>query len=40
MLEDNDIYEVNFQKLPSPVDRSFENIVFMDTPLIGEELKK
>ena len=39
MLEDKDKYDVNFQKLPSPVDRSFENIVFMDTPLNGEELK-
>ena len=30
--------EVKFHKSPFPVDISFENILFVDTPLIGEEL--
>ena len=33
-------YEVILQKSPFPVDKSFENTLYMDTPIIGEELKK
>ena len=32
--------EVKFQKLPFPVDTSFEKEFFLDTPLIGEKLKQ
>ena len=31
-------YEVKFQQSPFPVYASFENTIFTDTPLIGEEL--
>ena len=33
-------YDVKFQKSPFPVEKSFEYILFITTPLIGEELKK
>ena len=32
--------EVTFQESPFPVDTSFENTLFVDTPLIGEDLEK
>ena len=32
--------KLNFQKSPLPVDTSFENRIFMTTPLIREETKK
>ena len=32
--------EIKYQKFPFPVDTSFKNTLFMDTPLIGEELKQ
>ena len=33
-------YEVKFQKSPFPVDTYFEHALFMDSPIIGEELKQ
>ena len=33
-------YEVQFQKSPFPIDTYFEQTIFMDTTLIGTELKK
>ena len=32
--------ELKFQQSPFPVDTSFENELFVDTPIIGEELKQ
>ena len=29
-------YEVKFQKSPLPVDTSFQNLLFMNTPIIVE----
>ena len=36
----NTKYEVQFQQSPFPVDKYFENALFMDTHIIGEYLKK
>ena len=33
-------YKVKFQNPPLTVDTSFENILFMETPLIGEDMKQ
>ena len=33
-------YEVKFQQAPFPVDTLFENTLFVNTPLIGEELEQ
>ena len=32
--------EITLQQSPFPVNTSFENTLFVDTPLIGEELKQ
>ena len=32
--------EMKFQKLPFPIDASYDTDIFMDTPLIGEDFKR